>query len=130
MKILKFITASIALTALAASMDVSAHSRGGGGHWNGGGHWHGHGGHWHGHGHVGLFIGVPLGAPWYPYYPSVVTIQSPQPVYYVERNPISSTAPLPSGWWYYCPNPAGYYPYVQSCTLPWQPVEPGPPAAH
>lgn len=127
MKALKFITALIALIALATSVDVSAHARGGGGHWNGGGHWHGHGGHWHGH--VGLFFGVPLGAPWYPYYPSVVTVQSPQPVYYVEQNPVSSAAPLPSGWWYYCPNPAGYYPYVPSCTQPWQPVEPGPPAA-
>jgi hypothetical protein len=22
--------------------------------------------------------------------------------------------------WYYCPNPSGYYPYVKSCSEPWQ----------
>lgn len=29
--------------------------------------------------------------------------------------------------WYYCNNPPGYYPYVQSCRGPWQPVTPTPP---
>jgi hypothetical protein len=29
--------------------------------------------------------------------------------------------------WYYCQNPAGYYPYVQQCPTQWQPV-PGRPA--
>ena len=24
--------------------------------------------------------------------------------------------------WYYCANPAGYYPYIPRCTMPWQPV--------
>jgi hypothetical protein len=27
--------------------------------------------------------------------------------------------------WYWCAQPAGYYPYVQSCNLPWQPVRSG-----
>jgi hypothetical protein len=27
-----------------------------------------------------------------------------------------------SGAWYYCANPAGYYPTVQTCTMPWQTV--------
>lgn len=122
MKTLKFIAAAIALAALASGADVSAHT-------HGGGHWHGHDGHWHGH--IGLFVGVPLGAALYPYYPpDVVAVPSPQ-VVYVERNPTlpaGGTVPLPAGWWYYCPNPAGYYPYVQSCFQPWQPVEPRPPA--
>jgi hypothetical protein len=26
-------------------------------------------------------------------------------------------------YWYYCRNPAGYYPYVPSCPTPWQPVQ-------
>ena len=29
--------------------------------------------------------------------------------------------PVPS-YWYYCQNPAGYYPYVRQCAVPWQPV--------
>jgi len=30
----------------------------------------------------------------------------------------------PSYYWYYCEDPAGYYPYVQQCNGPWQPVPP------
>jgi hypothetical protein len=30
-----------------------------------------------------------------------------------------------SQYWYYCQNPAGYYPYVQQCTTNWQPVPAG-----
>ena len=26
--------------------------------------------------------------------------------------------------WYYCPEPAGYYPYVQNCTQAWVSVDP------
>jgi hypothetical protein len=33
------------------------------------------------------------------------------------------THPDPN-YWYYCHNPAGYYPYVQSCTGEWQKVRP------
>jgi hypothetical protein len=32
--------------------------------------------------------------------------------------------PAASQYWYYCQNPAGYYPYVQQCTTNWQPVPP------
>ncbi|HEY3916868.1 MAG TPA: hypothetical protein VGL83_03705 [Stellaceae bacterium] len=33
-------------------------------------------------------------------------------------------APVPNAaYWYYCPNPAGYYPYVPACPTPWQPVQ-------
>jgi hypothetical protein len=32
-------------------------------------------------------------------------------------------------YWYYCSNPAGYYPYVQSCRGPWRAVSPTPPGA-
>jgi hypothetical protein len=32
--------------------------------------------------------------------------------------------------WYYCSNPPGYYPYIQSCRGPWQPVEPTPPPGY
>jgi hypothetical protein len=27
--------------------------------------------------------------------------------------------------WYYCANPPGYYPYVRTCSAPWQPVPAG-----
>jgi hypothetical protein len=33
-----------------------------------------------------------------------------------------ATAYAPSGYWYYCQNPAGYYPYVTQCTVGWQAV--------
>ena len=32
--------------------------------------------------------------------------------------------------WYYCNNPAGYYPYINSCRGPWQPVTPTPPQGY
>lgn len=31
-------------------------------------------------------------------------------------------------YWYYCDNPAGYYPYVKSCHGPWRAVTPTPPS--
>jgi hypothetical protein len=30
----------------------------------------------------------------------------------------------PANYWYYCENPAGYYPYVQSCSKGWMQVVP------
>jgi hypothetical protein len=40
-------------------------------------------------------------------------------------------APDQGGYvWYYCNNPPGYYPYVQSCRGPWQPVTPTPPGSY
>jgi hypothetical protein len=40
-------------------------------------------------------------------------------------------APGQSGYvWYYCNNPPGYYPYIQSCRGPWQPVTPTPPPGY
>ena len=30
----------------------------------------------------------------------------------------------PSGYWYYCQPSGAYYPYVQSCPVPWTPVAP------
>jgi hypothetical protein len=39
--------------------------------------------------------------------------------------------PGPNGYvWYYCNNPPGYYPYIQSCRGPWQPVTPTPPPGY
>jgi hypothetical protein len=110
-----------------------AGSRGGGSHgagFHGGGHraggfhggtplHHGHGGknfhhchggkHFHhGHGRVGVFVGAPVVFGGWAY-----------------ASPYSYPPP---GYWYYCPYSRAYYPYVQECPGPWQPVVPHPPA--
>jgi hypothetical protein len=105
----------------------------GGGDWHGGGGWRGggwRGGGWRGggwRGGIGLGWGWPYywGAPYYggwPYY-------YPPPVYetpvYQAPAPIAPQAPT----WYYCDNPPGYYPNVQSCPSPWRQVPAVPPAA-
>lgn len=89
-------------------------------------------GHRH-HAHVGIAIGVPLLiATWrYPppqiyTYPPVVTLQSP-PQAYIEMSDMNARQQQRSdGWWYYCHNPDGYYPYVKECPQGWQQVEPRP----
>lgn len=100
-----------------------------------------------GHGRVmfGINLGIPLG-PWYyppyyypyppvvavPVYPNVMAVQ-PSPQVYIEKGVEPSAGPAPSSnYWYYCPNPQGYYPYVQECqtgwltVLPQSPLQPGP----
>ncbi len=61
-----------------------------------------------------VFLGDPFwwGPP--PVYAPPVVVQQPAPVY---------TAP-PATYWYYCPNPQGYYPYVQQCPPGWMTVVP------
>lgn len=34
-------------------------------------------------------------------------------------------APLAPGYWYYCDDPPGFYPYVAECHMPWHAVAPG-----
>jgi hypothetical protein len=41
----------------------------------------------------------------------------PYPDYIDEPPP-----PVAAATWYYCAHPQGYYPYVQRCDAPWQPV--------
>ncbi len=59
--------------------------------------------------------------PAYPYYvaPPVVIQQAP-PVYIQQGQP--------PAYWYYCPNPAGYYPYITECPAGWLTVVPPPTA--
>jgi hypothetical protein len=82
--------------------------------------------HWRHHhrgARIGVFIGAPVAAysyyayPRY-YYPAPVV--APAPVY-VEPNPPAQTS---SNYWYYCRESGAYYPYVQTCPSPWQPVVP------
>jgi hypothetical protein len=81
-------------------------------------------------GFVSVGIGVPLFPPYYAYphyayppyyaYPPPV-VYAPPPVY---AAPVMVQQPTP--YWYYCDNPAGYYPYVSNCPTPWRPVAPQP----
>jgi hypothetical protein len=80
-----------------------------------GGHWH-HG--WHS-GRIGWWWFA--GGAWYFYDAPVYPYPGYVSDYYVE-----DYGP-PGQYWYYCPSPPGYYPYVQRCSAPWQPVPPSPP---
>lgn len=104
---------------------------------------------WHVHrprASVGIYVGPgwygpgwygprPWGWYGYPYYyPAPVVIPAPAPApapVYIERGdaPAVTTA-LEPGYWYYCRNPAGYYPTVQECVGgAWERVPPQTPAA-
>jgi len=123
------------------------------GTWHGAGPGHRDGG-WRGNWHggwwgprVGVYFGAPLyfGAwsyPWYdpfpyPYYAypyryAPYGYYVPPDSAYVEPPPAQepaqpqppSAAPGPTTYWYYCTDPAGYYPYVQNCTKAWMQVVP------
>lgn len=114
----------------------------GGGHFGGGG-FRG-GGFGYGRGIYGLGIGLGLGYGigyyggygGYPYYggyggggygypPNVVTVPTSPPVYIQQSPPVVQQ--YQSGYWYYCSNPEGYYPYVKECPNGWQQVPPTPP---
>jgi hypothetical protein len=41
---------------------------------------------------------------------------------YADYSPYGYSQPYASQYWYYCQNPAGYYPYVQQCSTGWQTV--------
>lgn len=64
----------------------------------------------------------------YPYYPPAVVAVPTSPPVYVEQQPTAPAAaePTEQGYWYYCRNPAGYYPTVKECSGPWQKVAPLP----
>lgn len=84
---------------------------------------HGHGGY---HGSVGVFIGAPwFWGPYYYPYPSPVYIEQAPPVYIQQTPPVY--AEQEPYYWYYCQDPSGYYPYVQSCRREWLRVAPEPP---
>lgn len=57
----------------------------------------------------------------YPYYPAPPVINQQQPIY-VEPVPQQEE----QSYWYYCPDPQGYYPYVQKCPKGWMKVIPSP----
>lgn len=104
----------------------------------------GYGGHHHGGGHDHFRFGLYMGDPFYsvpyryaypypyygPYYspPTVITVPqpAPPPVYIQQSPPPASQQALPSGYWYYCRDPEGYYPYIKACESGWEQVPPTP----
>ncbi|WP_333872984.1 hypothetical protein [Methylobacter sp.] len=136
---MKQITFACLIIVLAGSLTSNAvwarggHGGGfGGGHHGGGGWGYGHGGYYSGIG-LGLGLGYGLGyygAPYYsPYYgypPAVVTVPAAPPVYIQQTPPVIQQNP--PGYWYYCNDPEGYYPYIKECFNRWQQVEPIPSA--
>lgn len=92
--------------------------------------------------YVPFVVGAGYYYPWYgtyygpsfygpPYYPPAVVGVPVQPPTYIEQGQPpaqASGAPPADGYWYWCAESGAYYPYVQSCTGPWQPVSPQPPA--
>jgi len=78
---------------------------------------------------AGVYIGAPAfwgawpyawGASYavpYPVAPVVINSAPPQVV--VQPAPAAAES-----YWYYCTQPAGYYPYVQNCSQPWMKVVP------
>jgi hypothetical protein len=117
----------------AASAAHGGHAGGHGGGHGGGGHMgdgHGFGGHGHG-GFRGVFLGGVFfaGGPWYwnyydtwPFYDDYLAQPESMAPAYIEQgeNPEQPA----NASWYYCSNPPGYYPYVQSCASGWQRVQP------
>jgi hypothetical protein len=112
------------LCAAALSLPTLAHAGGsGGGGFHGGGGFGGfhgggfrsgfgriHDGRFHGerfHGNR-FFFGGSFASPWWGYYPDYG--------YYDNSQPYSPQT------WYYCSDPAGYYPYVTQCNTGWQTV--------
>ena len=97
--------------------------------------------------HWSIGIGVPAyygygwgsgwGGGWYEPYPAFGGWSTWSPPVVVERQPVVVQSlppgPAPQSFWYYCQNPAGYYPYVSTCPGGWTPVPatpPPPPPAH
>lgn len=142
---MKILAAALtALLAVPVSIDIaqaapSGHSggwsHGGGPHgsWGGGrGGWHGGWGGWYG--------GVYLGGPYWPYYdpyfwdlyyypPYPGDYYGYPPDYAPSAPPPSSGQAPPMQSWYFCHDPKGFYPYVQSCKSGWQAVPAVPPDA-
>jgi hypothetical protein len=125
MKQIKITCLLIVLIGSMSSNSVWARGGHGGGWGHGGGYYSGIG--------LGLGLGYGLGyyggsyySPYYAYPPAVVTVPVAPPVY-IQQAP-AVVQQNPSGFWYYCNNPQGYYPYIKQCPDGWQQVDPIPPS--
>lgn len=72
---------------------------------------------------------------YWPAYPSVVyppvVVVPPNPPVYIQQQSTPQVPPVPpasvsTNYWYYCENPAGYYPEVERCSDRWIKVPPTP----
>lgn len=66
-----------------------------------------------------------VGPSWY-WYPAPIY---PYPDPYLPPPLVASPPPVPGApphYWYYCPNPSGYYPYVPRCFGNWERVPASP----
>ena len=127
MKTIKGAGLVLVVLAVISSNQVYARGGHGGGHYGGG--W-GHRGYYNG---IGLGLGYGLGYYGHSYYdhyydypPAVITVPVTPPVYIQQAPPVVQQ--YPAGYWYYCQNPQGYYPYIKQCPGGWQQVDPVPSA--
>jgi hypothetical protein len=83
---------------------------------------------------TGFYVGAPV-AYWGAWngwngwgYPAPVTVSpwvvASPPVTQVIVTPQPAPEPSAASYWYYCPQPAGYFPYVQQCGQAWMKVVP------
>lgn len=86
------------------------------------------GGRWHHEFHDGrLGWWWDVGGLWY-FYPEPIY---PYPGYVADFSwepPVAEVPAYAPGYWYFCSASGAYYPYVQTCAVPWTPVAPAPPA--
>ena len=81
---------------------------------------------------VGVYVGPGWYGPFspYPYYVQPPIVIQQQPPVYVQPAP-QYAQPDPQQeeqyYWYFCPNPRGYYPYVKQCPSGWLRVVPSSP---
>jgi hypothetical protein len=147
MKPLKSILAGLLVAALGMAAGVAIAAPGARGFEHHGFEHHGfehHGFEHHGGARVGVYLGGPVygfGYPYYgyPYYgypayaygygapvyygPAATVVAPVSPPVYVEQGSAgATTGPASDGYWYYCHNPDGYYPYVKQCADGWQKV--------
>jgi hypothetical protein len=62
----------------------------------------------------------------------LVVNTAPAPQVFLQQEPLVTTpapAPAEPSYWYYCTQPAGYFPYVQDCSHAWMKVVPQVPGA-
>ena len=69
----------------------------------------------------------------YPFaYAPVVINSAPVAQTYIQQEPVAEAvvqAAPTTNYWYYCTQPAGYFPYVQNCNQPWMQVVPQSPVS-
>jgi hypothetical protein len=122
---------TLALSALSSFGAAEARGGHGGGHFGGGGHLGSFGGGGYrggfslGYGAQFYYGGYPYWAYSWPYDYYDPTYGYPTPPDEIGP-PAASEGPAPGQYWYYCANPAGYYPYVRTCGN-WQAVPALPP---